>query len=114
MVIFIASSVQGQPTGGLSQDTSPCLSIKSDGPRVDQLPLKSTSADVKVIGVIADIIVTQVHKNGVPRESPYPQKPYPPLVGEIRRSMMDRSLKEFLSEVNHSFMVKAVASCVGG
>jgi Ca-activated chloride channel family protein len=42
---------------------SPYFFIKSDDPSVDQLPLKSTSADVKVVGVIADVIVTQVYKN---------------------------------------------------
>jgi Ca-activated chloride channel family protein len=30
---------------------------------LDQLPVKSTSADVKVVGVIADVIVNQVYKN---------------------------------------------------
>ena len=63
-----------------------------------------------------------------------PQKPYPPtplgaealrrasakasvghpLVGEVRRSMVDQSLKGFLSGVTHSSTAKAVFSCVGG
>jgi hypothetical protein len=50
-----------------------------------------------------------------------PQKPYPPKasvrhppVSEIRRSMVDPSLKGFLSRVKHSSTASAVASCVGG
>ncbi|MCJ7786212.1 MAG: trypsin, partial [Desulfobacterales bacterium] len=42
---------------------SPYFYVKSDGPTVDQLPLKSTSADVKVVGVIADVTVRQIYKN---------------------------------------------------
>ena len=42
---------------------SPYFFVKSDDPAVDQLPLKSTSADVNISGVIADVKVTQVYKN---------------------------------------------------
>jgi len=35
-------------------------------------------------------------------------------VSEIRRSMVDPSLKGFLSGVTHSSTAKAVVSCVGG
>jgi Ca-activated chloride channel family protein len=42
---------------------SPYFQVKSDNPNVDQLPLKSTSADVNIAGVIADVNVTQVYKN---------------------------------------------------
>jgi len=42
---------------------SPCFFVKSDDPQVDQLPLKSTSAEVNISGVIADVRVTQVYKN---------------------------------------------------
>jgi hypothetical protein len=37
-----------------------------------------------------------------------------PLVGEVRRSMVDQSLKGFLSGVTHSSTAKAVFSCVAG
>ncbi|OQX72347.1 MAG: hypothetical protein B6D61_13945 [Bacteroidetes bacterium 4484_249] len=42
---------------------SPYFFVKSDNPGVDQLPLKSTRADVNIAGVIADVKVTQVYKN---------------------------------------------------
>ncbi|QTA78104.1 von Willebrand factor A-like domain-containing protein [Desulfonema limicola] len=42
---------------------SPYFLVKSDDPDTDQLPLKSTSADVNIAGVIADVRVTQVYKN---------------------------------------------------
>ncbi len=37
--------------------------MKSDDPKVDPLPLKSTSAAVNISGVIADVQVTQIYKN---------------------------------------------------
>jgi len=42
---------------------SPYFLVKSDDKSTDQLPLKSTSADVSISGVIADVKVTQVYKN---------------------------------------------------
>jgi Ca-activated chloride channel family protein len=42
---------------------SPYFMVKSDQPGTDQLPLLSTSADVSIAGVIADVRVTQVYKN---------------------------------------------------
>lgn len=42
---------------------SPYFFVKSDQPALDQLPLKSTRAEVNIAGVIADVRVTQVYKN---------------------------------------------------
>lgn len=42
---------------------SPYFFVKSDNSSVDQLPLKSTSAEVTIAGVISDVKVTQVYKN---------------------------------------------------
>ena len=42
---------------------SPYFFVKSDTPGVDALPLKSTSVDVRISGVIADVTVTQRYKN---------------------------------------------------
>ncbi len=42
---------------------SPYFFVKSDDPRVDQLPLKSTSAAVNISGVIADVQVSQIYRN---------------------------------------------------
>jgi len=63
MLILLTASTQGQPTEEANKTLSPYFFVKSDDPSVDQLPLKSTSADVKVLGVIADVIVRQVYKN---------------------------------------------------
>ena len=58
-------SLFAQDLGGEKQDRtlSPYFFIKSDDPSVDRLPLKSTSAEVNIAGVIADVQVTQVYKN---------------------------------------------------
>ena len=53
----------GQPMEETNRTLSPYFFVKSDDPSVDQLPLKSTSAEVNVAGVIADVMVTQVYKN---------------------------------------------------
>ncbi len=61
--MLMASGAQAQTMEEATKTLSPYFFIKSDDPGVDQLPLKSTSADVKVVGVIADVVVTQVYKN---------------------------------------------------
>lgn len=42
---------------------SPYFFVNSDDPALDQLPLKETRVDVRIIGVIADVTVTQRYKN---------------------------------------------------
>ena len=42
---------------------SPYFFVKSDDLELDQLPLKSTSVNVNISGVIADVVVTQVYQN---------------------------------------------------
>jgi len=42
---------------------SPYFYIPSDDLENESLPLKSTSADVNIAGVIADVVVTQEYKN---------------------------------------------------
>jgi Ca-activated chloride channel family protein len=61
--IFIPAVAFGQPSESNDKTLSPYFFVKSDDPDLDQLPLKSTSLDVKVVGVIADVIVSQVYKN---------------------------------------------------
>jgi len=63
MLMLFAASAQGQPMEEANKTLSPYFYVKSDDPAVDQLPLKSTSADVKVVGVIADVSVRQIYKN---------------------------------------------------
>jgi Ca-activated chloride channel family protein len=52
---------------------SPYFLVRSDEPGTEQLPLKSTTADVNISGVISDVTVTQVYKNegDVPIEAIY-------------------------------------------
>jgi len=53
-----------QITGDSEDKTlSPFFFVKSNDAAVDQLPLKATSANVNISGVIADVAVTQVYKN---------------------------------------------------
>jgi Ca-activated chloride channel family protein len=42
---------------------SPYFVVENGDPSVDQLPLKDTRVDVKVLGVIADVTVRQVYEN---------------------------------------------------
>jgi Ca-activated chloride channel family protein len=54
----------GEPEAEFDDKTlSPYFFVKSDDPELDQLPLKSTTAEVNIAGVIADVTVTQVYKN---------------------------------------------------
>lgn len=42
---------------------SPYFSVNSTDPSVDRLPLKGTKVDVRILGVIADVTVTQQYRN---------------------------------------------------
>ncbi|HBS87795.1 MAG: hypothetical protein A2W91_11230 [Bacteroidetes bacterium GWF2_38_335] len=42
---------------------SPYFYVVSNDPETDDLPLKSTSAEVNIVGVIADVSIKQVYKN---------------------------------------------------
>nr|WP_297357511.1 VIT and VWA domain-containing protein [uncultured Caldimonas sp.] len=42
---------------------SPYFHVASDDPATDRLPLKSTRVDVRIVGVIADVTVTQQYRN---------------------------------------------------
>jgi Ca-activated chloride channel family protein len=54
-----------KPDGAIQEDKtlSPYFVVLSDDPEKDALPLKSTRADVKIAGKVADVTVTQVYKN---------------------------------------------------
>jgi Ca-activated chloride channel homolog len=60
---FTPSPGFAQPADDPNRTLSPYFFIKSDDATLDQLPLKSTSADVDVAGVIADVTVTQIYRN---------------------------------------------------
>lgn len=57
---FLKAQSSGQ---GADQSLSPYFEVKSKDPKTDQLPLKSTRADVTIAGVIAEVVVTQVYEN---------------------------------------------------
>jgi Ca-activated chloride channel family protein len=61
--IFSGGIAYSQPKESEDRTLSPYFFVKSEDPQVDQLPLKSTSAEVKLSGVIADVRVTQIYKN---------------------------------------------------
>ncbi len=42
---------------------SPYFLVISDNPAVDQMPLQSTTAEVNIVGVIADVTIKQTYKN---------------------------------------------------
>jgi len=50
-------------SGAGDQTLAPYFVVLSDDPKLDALPLKSTAADVKIAGVVADVKVTQVYRN---------------------------------------------------
>src|SRR5262245_6645963 len=60
LLVTVAGRTAGADDG---RTLAPYFFIKSDDPSVDRLPLLSTSADVRIAGVIADVAVTQVYKN---------------------------------------------------
>ncbi len=65
MVLFIINIALSRETENNATDRtlSPYFFVKSDEPGTDQLPLKSTSAEISIAGVIADVTITQVYKN---------------------------------------------------
>jgi Ca-activated chloride channel family protein len=62
-LILMGASSKAQQQESDDRTLSPYFFVKSDDPAVDQLPLKATSANVNIAGVIADVKVTQVYKN---------------------------------------------------
>jgi len=61
--LVFSCTVYSQPETTDDKSLSPYFFVLSDHPGTDQLPLKSTSAEVNIAGVIADVKVTQVYKN---------------------------------------------------
>jgi Ca-activated chloride channel family protein len=67
-VIFILAFsslllAQGYEDEQVDKTLGPYFFVKSDDPSIDQLPLKATYGEVNVVGVIADVRVTQIYKN---------------------------------------------------
>lgn len=59
---FLAKAV-AQTEEYPTKTLSPYFVVLSDDPTVDRLPLKSTTADVKIVGTIADVKITQMYVN---------------------------------------------------
>ncbi len=57
------ATAQPRPSDDINKTLSPYFVVDKGEPGVDTLPLKSTQAEVKVSGVIADVRVTQVYRN---------------------------------------------------
>ncbi len=60
---FLEQAMASIPKEGEDKTLSPYFFVMSDDPKTDQLPMKSTRADVDIAGVIAGVKVTQVYKN---------------------------------------------------
>ena len=58
-----ASQAQQEREEAPDKTLSPYFVVLSDNPEVDNLPLKETSANVNIVGVIADVTVKQVYVN---------------------------------------------------
>jgi len=63
MLLTCSVWVSAQESTDANKSLSPYFLVLSDNPETDQLPLKNTSADVNITGVIADVTVHQVYKN---------------------------------------------------
>ncbi len=65
IMFSISISLFSQATDNKEDKTlSPYFLIKSDDKSIEQFPLLSTTADVKIYGVIAEVIVKQIYING--------------------------------------------------
>jgi Ca-activated chloride channel family protein len=62
-LVLPGSAAHARPEPAEDRTLSPCFFVKSDDPAMDRFPLKSTSASVRISGVIADVIVTQLYRN---------------------------------------------------
>lgn len=60
-LIFAGTSAKSQKQE--DKTLSPYFFVKSENPATDRLPLKETFGEVNIVGVIADVTITQVYKN---------------------------------------------------
>ncbi len=67
IILLLAFSFTFQAIGAQDKSNdkslSPYFFVNSDNPETDRLPLKSTSAEVNIAGVIANVTIRQVYKN---------------------------------------------------
>lgn len=62
-LLAFAANLCAQPEFSDDKTLSPYFFVQSNDPETDRLPLKSTSVDIHIAGVIADVTVTQVYEN---------------------------------------------------
>jgi len=63
VMVMVGNTSYAQQESDANKTLSPYFLVLSDDPDLDRLPLKSTHAEVKISGVIADIKVIQIYKN---------------------------------------------------
>lgn len=63
LMVLLINPILAQDTQEADKTLSPYFMVVGGQKGVDQLPLLSTSADVNIAGVIADVTITQVYKN---------------------------------------------------
>ena len=61
--LYLGKDCVGQASREGDQSLSPYFFIQSEDASLDQMPLKSTKAQVGIAGVIADVLVVQEYKN---------------------------------------------------
>ncbi|MBF0539707.1 MAG: VWA domain-containing protein [Nitrospirae bacterium] len=63
LVVMFGGIVYAEKERDKDKTLSPFFFVKSDSPDVDHFSLKSTTVEANVVGVIADVKVTQVYRN---------------------------------------------------
>lgn len=63
MLVTTASRTAASPEALLEKTLSPYFFIENGDPAMDRFPLKSTTAEVNITGVIADVVITQEYQN---------------------------------------------------
>lgn len=63
VALLTATAALAQQPECPDRTLSPYFFVKSEDPSLDRLPLKATSAEVRIAGVIADVTVTQLYRN---------------------------------------------------
>jgi Ca-activated chloride channel family protein len=63
LALLAIPAVLAQQPDSQDRTLAPYFFVRSEDPGLDRLPLKSTAAEVRIAGVIADVTVTQVYRN---------------------------------------------------
>jgi Ca-activated chloride channel family protein len=63
LLLFVCLNPFNAQENTENKTLSPYFFVQGNHPETDRLPLKNTSADVNIVGIIADVTVRQVYKN---------------------------------------------------